>query len=92
MQVLFKKIYFFLLTILFFFIFLGCISIPFKKNKIYNNQSDLTIDIEFFGMHTQKIVDEIEFKYWRLWDAGVFWPELEIKKNEWKFCSSAQSY
>ncbi|HOJ63338.1 MAG TPA: cellulase family glycosylhydrolase [Spirochaetota bacterium] len=35
-------------------------------------------------MHTKNFVD-IPFKNLRLWDAGVFWPDLEKKDNEWDF-------
>lgn len=74
-----------LLTILFFFFFTNCLYLSKKDSYIFNKLSDRTIDINFFGMHTKKDCDDIRFKYWRLWDADVFWPELEIKKNEWKF-------
>jgi hypothetical protein len=33
---------------------------------------DVTIDAEYFGMHTQKILKEIKLKYWRLGMPGFF--------------------
>lgn len=78
-----------ILSIIFLpFLIIGCVITPFRKDKIYSNYNlDLTIDPEYFGMHTKKFSNlcNIKFKNLRLWDADVFWPDLEKNDNEWDF-------
>jgi len=63
----------------------SCVIIPFRKSNIhYNSTIDLTIDANYFGMHTTHF-SEIPFRFWRLWDAYVFWPDLEKEHNQWHF-------
>ena len=54
---------------------------------------DKTIPDTFFGLHQHKALEEdpkpwptVPFKTWRLWDAGICWPEIQPKNSkEWKF-------
>jgi hypothetical protein len=44
----------------------------------------------YFGMHIHNAATgtawpETPFRSWRLWDAGVAWPDLEPKHGEWHF-------
>jgi|SRR5579862_674952 len=50
----------------------------------------LPVDAAFFGMHIHHAADDtvwpaIPFADWRLWDAGVSWPQLEPAPGKWNF-------
>jgi hypothetical protein len=54
------------------------------------NTSTEPVNASYFGMHIHQAAGatpwpNVEFKSWRLWDAGVAWPQLEPKKEEWHF-------
>src|SRR5579863_7347691 len=45
---------------------------------------------DFFGLHIHRAFGPtpwppVPFGSWRLWDAKVHWPQVEIKKNEWQW-------
>jgi len=45
---------------------------------------------EFFGLHIHRAFGttpwpSVPFGSWRLWDARVHWPQVEIRKNEWQW-------
>ena len=45
---------------------------------------------EFFGLHIHRAFGttpwpSVPFGSWRLWDAKVHWPQVEIRKNEWQW-------
>src|SRR5271169_2491177 len=45
---------------------------------------------EFFGLHIHRAFGTtpwppVPFGSWRLWDAKVHWPQVEIRKNEWQW-------
>ncbi len=49
-----------------------------------------TIPATYFGMHIHQAVTTtpwpaIPFGAWRLWDAGVAWPDLEPRNSNWDF-------
>jgi Glycosyl hydrolases family 39 len=51
---------------------------------------DKTIPPTFFGMHMHHAGDTtplatVRFGEWRLWDASVAWPDIEPRRDEWKF-------
>ena len=44
----------------------------------------------YFGLHIHRAAagtpwPSVEFGSWRLWDAGVAWPQLEPDRNRWDF-------
>lgn len=48
------------------------------------------VPLSYFGIHNHRFHDPamrptIDFGTWRLWDAGVAWSQLELRKNEWNF-------
>lgn len=48
------------------------------------------VDSAFFGMHIHHAAEGTEwpavpFADWRLWDAGVAWPQLEPERETWNF-------
>src|SRR4051794_15819238 len=48
------------------------------------------VPADFFGMHIHHINagtpwPSVRFGTWRLWDAGVSWPQLEPEQNVWNF-------
>ena len=48
------------------------------------------LDATFFGLHIHRAATATEwprvsFGAWRLWDAGVSWPELEPEPGKWNF-------
>ena len=48
------------------------------------------VDSLFFGMHIHHAAEEtpwppVDFGTWRLWDAGVSWPQVEPKPGVWNF-------
>jgi hypothetical protein len=48
------------------------------------------VDAAFFGMHIHHAAEGTEwpavpFAGWRLWDAGVAWPQLESERGQWNF-------
>jgi hypothetical protein len=52
--------------------------------------SSLPVDAAFFGMHIHHAADgtawpAVPFADWRLWDAGVSWPQLEPAPGKWNF-------
>ena len=54
---------------------------------IYSNSK--TISDSFFGLHQHKILQDdpkpwptVPFKTWRLWDAGICWPEIQPKNDK----------
>jgi hypothetical protein len=58
--------------------------------KAQFNASAEPVPSSYFGMHIHQAAGttawpNVEFKSWRLWDAGVAWSELEPKKDEWNF-------
>jgi hypothetical protein len=60
-------------------------------------QADIAIDLSvgaipptYFGMHIHQAATTtpwpaIPFGAWRLWDAGVTWPDLESRTSNWDF-------
>jgi hypothetical protein len=45
---------------------------------------------DFFGLHIHRAFGTtpwppVPFGSWRLWDAKVHWPQVEVKKNEWQW-------
>ncbi|HTS68696.1 MAG TPA: glycosyl hydrolase [Terriglobia bacterium] len=45
---------------------------------------------EFFGLHIHRAFSTtpwppVPFGSWRLWDARVHWPQVELRKNEWQW-------
>jgi hypothetical protein len=45
---------------------------------------------EFFGLHIHRAFGTtpwppVPFGSWRLWDAKVHWPQVEIRRNEWQW-------
>jgi hypothetical protein len=45
---------------------------------------------DFFGLHIHRAFGTtpwppVPFGSWRLWDAKVHWPQVEIKRNEWEW-------
>lgn len=48
------------------------------------------VDTAYFGMHVHRAAQgtawpAVEFAGWRLWDAGVSWPQLEPQRDKWNF-------
>jgi hypothetical protein len=48
------------------------------------------VDASFFGMHIHRAAagttwPAVPFSEWRLWDAGVSWPQLEPEPGKWNF-------
>lgn len=45
---------------------------------------------EFFGLHIHRAFSStpwppVPFGSWRLWDARVHWPQVELRRNEWQW-------
>jgi hypothetical protein len=50
----------------------------------------MPVDAAFFGMHIHRAAagtpwPAAPFAGWRLWDAGVSWPQLEPERGKWNF-------
>lgn len=48
------------------------------------------VDADFFGLHIHRAAagtewPDVPFAQWRLWDAGVTWPQLEPQRGNWNF-------
>jgi len=48
------------------------------------------VEAAFFGMHIHRAAagtawPAVTFSEWRLWDAGVTWPQLETEPGKWDF-------
>ena len=57
-------------------------------NKLLPNSAAIPNDL--FGLHIHRASTvtpwpKLEFSSWRLWDAGVAWPNLETSKGQWDF-------
>src|SRR5579859_4436029 len=58
-------------------------------NFILNSPTN-PVPAEFFGLHIHRAFTttpwpSVPFGSWRLWDARVHWPQVEIRKNEWQW-------
>jgi hypothetical protein len=73
-----------------------CVILAFLIFSISADESDTyrgpdrPVDAAYFGMHMHHAADgtawpAVEFADWRLWDAGVAWPQLEPQRNQWNF-------
>jgi len=75
---------------------IACFSIFLLAGKSYNAPINKLLPIstpipnELFGLHIHRAATvtpwpKLEFSSWRLWDAGVTWPNLETEKGKWDF-------
>jgi hypothetical protein len=65
------------------------VSTPADESALYVGPNK-PVDAAYFGMHVHHAANgtawpAVEFADWRLWDAGVAWPQLEPQRNQWDF-------
>jgi hypothetical protein len=58
-------------------------------SEMYSGPSQ-HVDASFFGLHIHRAAagtpwPGVQFSHWRLWDAGVSWPQLEAEPGKWNF-------
>lgn len=68
---------------------IACPYVPRSEAASYSGPAS-PVDAAFFGMHIHRAAagtawPSAPFAQWRLWDAGVSWPQLEPQKNAWNF-------
>ena len=61
----------------------------FATAEVYLNANQGPVPPVYFGMHIHDAAADawpaVPFGTWRLWDAGVAWPNLEAREGEWHF-------
>jgi len=67
------------------FVLFGASSEPRRLSPAAN-----PVPVEFFGLHIHRAFSttpwpSVPFGSWRLWDAKVHWPQVEIGKNRWQW-------
>lgn len=66
-----------------------CSTIATSESASYTGPTH-PVDAAFFGMHVHHAASgtswpAVSFANWRLWDAGVTWPQLEPARGKWDF-------
>ncbi len=62
---------------------------PPDKPSLHSGPAE-PVDPAYFGMHIHRAASNtawppVPFEEWRLWDAGVAWPQLEPERGKWDF-------
>jgi len=62
----------------------------FSSEPLTLTPASTPIPREFFGLHIHRAFSTtpwppVPFGSWRLWDARVHWPQVELRKNEWQW-------
>jgi len=74
------------IILLAFLFLISCQSLP----KI-SEENNIFFNAEYFGNHIHsgqrfpELLNELEFKTWRLWDTGTDWTSIEPENNNWNF-------
>jgi hypothetical protein len=65
-------------------------AVPGLKEPLAYPGPPRPVEAAFFGMHVHRAAagtawPGVTFSEWRLWDAGVAWPQLEPEPGKWNF-------
>ena len=71
-------------------VLLIAMALPVGDYQEWHSGRNEPLPRQYFGLHIHRVATAtpwpaVQFGSWRLWDAGVAWPQLEPERNRWDF-------